>query len=119
MAGARHGGASGPKSSAGATRSNARPRKSDALARHVWGESLDPRGTWVEEYLGSRGLFLPTDPEILLRTLQFHPHLPVGQRHTPALLCAFTPIERWPTIRSSIRRQSPSTAFAGAAMTTR
>lgn len=64
-----------------------------ARARLLWSESLDPRGTFAETYLHSRGLRLPKDPEVLLRTIRFHPACPFpdGGRD-PALIAAFTPI---------------------------
>jgi putative DNA primase/helicase len=61
-------------------------------ALQIWRESLEVRGTRAEDYLASRGLVLPADPEILLRTLRFHPRCPWGQEVKPALICAFTPI---------------------------
>lgn len=67
--------------------------KANPKAGRVWQETVDPRGTWVERYLASRGLRLPADPEVLLRTLRFHPHCAFPDRTAaPALLCAFTPI---------------------------
>ena len=64
-----------------------------AKAQRRWAESLNPRGTWAEDYLSSRGLRLPDDPEILLRTLRFHPRCPFPDGWSgPALVAAFTPI---------------------------
>ena len=59
----------------------------------IWRESVDPRGTFAENYLRSRGLILPADPEILLRSLHFHPRCPWGGARVPALIAAFTPIQ--------------------------
>lgn len=62
-------------------------------ARQIWRETLDPRATWAEDYLASRKLRLPADPEILLRTLRFHPRCPFPDRtKAPALIAGFTPI---------------------------
>jgi|GEM_PF-2401608 len=64
-----------------------------AIVRQLWRETIDPRGTWAEDYLTSRGLRLPADPEILLRTLRFHPACPFPDKaKAPALVAAFTPI---------------------------
>jgi putative DNA primase/helicase len=76
-----------------ASRFSARPER-EAEARRILRESLDPRGTWAEAYLAERGLRLPADPEILLRTLRFHPDPRSEGKPVfgPALICAFTPI---------------------------
>ena len=65
-----------------------------ASAQRLWAESIEPRGTWAEEdYLRSRGLRLPDDPEICCRMLRFHPRCPFPDGWSgPALVAAFTPI---------------------------
>jgi hypothetical protein len=72
---------------------DASKRQKAALARRIWVESVDPRGTFAEDYLASRGLYLPKDPEILLRTIRFHLACPFPDGcSSPALIAAFTPI---------------------------
>ncbi len=64
-----------------------------AIVRQLWCGTVDPRGTWAEHYLNKRNLRLPGDPEILLRTLRFHPRCPWKRERVPALVCAFEPID--------------------------
>ena len=52
------------------------------LARRVWCESVDPRGTIVESYLRARGVILPDQPVI-----RFHPHCPRAGGALPAMIC--------------------------------
>ena len=56
------------------------PRKTE-IARGIWSEAGDPRGTIVEAYLRSRGLELPDEP-----VLRFHPRCPYRDRRLPAMV---------------------------------
>lgn len=63
-------------------------------AGRIWRESVDPRGTLVEQYLHSRGLLLPDD--VAMRVIRFHPSCPwqdgeVSLR-VPAMICRYQPI---------------------------
>ncbi len=64
--------------------------RSDAPAA-IWRDSIDPRGTVVEHYLGSRGLPLPDN--IAGRVVRFHPACPFGPgaRH-PCMITAYRSI---------------------------
>ena len=106
------------------TRSTRKARDSGRIA---WRSSYGARRS-TRVAPGSRitslraGSRLPVDPEILLRTLRFHPALPVprqdeGDRHWSPPSRRSGP--RCRTIPSSIRRRPPSTASAAAATTTR
>ena len=76
------------------------------FAARVWRESVDSKGTWAEDYLASRNLNLPDDPEIRCRTLRFHPRCLFPDKQIgPALIAAFTTIvPAFPTTRSMIRQ---------------
>lgn len=62
-----------------------------ALARRLWSEAQDPRGTLAEHYLVEHRGF-PLWPELANRVLRFHPHCLFGSERAPALLAAFRPI---------------------------
>jgi hypothetical protein len=51
------------------------------LARVIWCEAVDARGTPAEAYLRSRGLELPGEP-----VLRFHPRCPHGKHVLPAMI---------------------------------
>jgi hypothetical protein len=66
----------------------------EQLAKQLWRESIDSKGTWAEEYVASRGLRLPAYDYLRKRTLRFHPNCnfgPDGERR-PAMLAAFTDV---------------------------
>ncbi|MER9965579.1 toprim domain-containing protein [Mesorhizobium sp. M0060] len=61
-------------------------------ARRLWRESVDPRGTLVQQYLRARGLIVPD--EVAGRTIRFHPACPwEGGLCVPAMITRFSPIE--------------------------
>lgn len=60
-------------------------RRNLALARSLWREASAARGTVVECYLRSRGLWLPATP-----VLKFHPACPRGVERQPAMLALMT-----------------------------
>jgi hypothetical protein len=60
------------------------------LARHLWREGVDPRGTLVELYLNSRRLDLPDD--IAGRVVRFHGACKWGGTRRPCMLTAFRSI---------------------------
>jgi len=63
------------------------------LARRVWCEALDPRGTPVETYLRRRGVTLPDEPII-----RWHPACPRTGGHLPAMVAMMTcPVTGEPT----------------------
>jgi putative DNA primase/helicase len=76
-----------------------------ALARALWNEAHNPRGTLAETYLASRDLQLTGD--IAGRVVRFHPSCPWtdGMRRTrvPAMLTPFRPLAKPDTI-SGIQR---------------
>ncbi len=55
------------------------------LARHIWIESVDPRGTIAETYLGHRGVRLPDRPVI-----RFSPACPRKGGALPAMIALLT-----------------------------
>jgi hypothetical protein len=63
-------------------------------ARRLWRESLSIKDTWAKQYLSGRNLVIPKDPEIVERTLRFHPNCPFPDKtNAPALLVAFTRVD--------------------------
>lgn len=71
-------------------REDAEPRKQRAIA--IWNESVDPRGTLVEDYLRSRGLELAD--EMAMAVIRFHPSCPFGKRtRHPCMVAAFHRID--------------------------
>lgn len=57
------------------------------IARQIWHEGQAPWGTWVEDYLTTRGLALPDGIE----AIRFHPHCRFPDRVSgPAMVAAFT-----------------------------
>jgi putative DNA primase/helicase len=70
------------------------PRQNIEIARRLWAEGSDPRGTPGEQYLASRKLVLPA--ELCGSVLRFHPHCPwrTGDKidFIPCLIAAFTSI---------------------------
>jgi hypothetical protein len=60
------------------------------LARRLWHEGQDPRGTLAERYLTTRELDL--DDDLAGRMLRFHPRCWFGSEHHPCLIAAFRPI---------------------------
>jgi hypothetical protein len=61
-----------------------------AIARTLWSEGIDPRGTPAEDYLGSRGLTLTNAAR---KALRFHPHPKYPAGWGPTLLAAFRLLE--------------------------
>ena len=61
-----------------------------AIARTLWSQGIDPRGTPAEEYLRSRGLTLT---DAARKALRFHPHPKYPAGWGPTLLAAFQDIE--------------------------
>jgi DNA primase len=55
------------------------------LARRIWCDAVDPRGTPVEAYLRSRGLELPSEP-----VLRWHPRCPRKGGPLPAMVAKMT-----------------------------
>jgi hypothetical protein len=73
-------------------------RKRSEIARTLFGQGIDPRGTAAEEYLGSRALRLPGD----IAELRFHPrcvwykdddHPEYQPGRKPTLMAAFRPFD--------------------------
>jgi hypothetical protein len=73
-------------------------RKRSEIARTLWAQGIDPRGTAADEYLRSRALQLPDD----IAELRFHPacvwhkdddHPDYSPGRKPTLLAAFRPFE--------------------------
>jgi hypothetical protein len=74
------------------------------LAKAIWEESVDPRGTPAEAYLNSRALYMPTNhvPHLVLR---YHPHCPFGPGERAACLIAgFTCIKSGDVSLTGIHR---------------
>jgi hypothetical protein len=82
--------------------STKRPRSEDDLTRieralAIWNETLDPRGTTVEQYLHARCLDL--DDDLAGGVLRFHPRCPWRNENTaktdriPCLIAAFRSID--------------------------
>jgi hypothetical protein len=64
-----------------------------AMARRIWSEAVELRGTIVETYLRSRGVELPEEP-----VLRFHPRCPCGNDRLPAMVALLTdPVTGEPT----------------------
>jgi Toprim domain len=61
-----------------------------AIARTLWSQGIDPRGTPAEDYLRSRGLTLT---DAARKVLRFHPHPKYPAGWGPTLLAAFQHIE--------------------------
>lgn len=60
------------------------------LARRLWNEGCDPRGTLVEVYLSSRGLTL--SDEISNEVVRFHPTLKLNGMYVGGMLALFRDI---------------------------
>jgi hypothetical protein len=56
-----------------------------ATALRLWNEAIDPRGTIVETYLGSRGLAL--DADLAGRVIRHHGRLRFDDRHVAGMIC--------------------------------
>lgn len=54
-------------------------------AMAIWGDSRDPRGSLVEQYLKSRALELPDDAAN--EAIRFHPACPFRYERFPAMVC--------------------------------
>lgn len=63
-------------------------RRRIAIAKRIWREAVDPRGSIVEAYLATRGLCLPTGAPI-----RFHPRCPCGDERRPAMVAAMSDAE--------------------------
>ena len=61
-----------------------------AIARTLWSQGIDPRGTPAEDYLRSRGLTLT---DAARKALRFHPHPKYPAGWGPTLLAAFRLLE--------------------------
>lgn len=67
------------------------PRNDNSTARTLWQDAVEPRGTIVESYLGSRHLELPED--IAGRVVRFHASCPFGPGvRMPCMITAFRSI---------------------------
>jgi putative DNA primase/helicase len=64
--------------------SEAAPNPNADLARKIWRDAVDIRGTLAEKYLKSRGFSL--DGEDWHRVLRFHPECPFGADRAPAMI---------------------------------
>ena len=69
---------------------DAEAKRNGEIARAIWDEAVDLRGTLAEVYLRGRGLTLPLD----CSTLRFHPRCPRGNERQPALIAAMYPYDR-------------------------
>jgi putative DNA primase/helicase len=56
-----------------------------ALAKRIWAQAVDPRGSIVEAYLATRGLKLPRGAPI-----RFHPRCPFGGSVVPAMIAGLS-----------------------------
>lgn len=67
------------------------PRNDNSIARALWREAVEPRGTLAQRYLEGRQLELPED--VANRVVRFHPSCPFGPgvRH-PCMILAFRSI---------------------------
>ena len=63
------------------TGSDDEPARKQEIARRIWAEAVDPRGSPVERYLQSRGVCLPGEPVI-----RFHPRCPRAGGPLPAMV---------------------------------
>jgi len=57
------------------------------LARKLWADAKDAKGSRVESYLTARGLMLAALSDVD-RTIRFHPNCPRGRERQPAMICA-------------------------------
>jgi hypothetical protein len=56
-----------------------------SFALRIWRESINPRGTLVEQYLRSLSLDLPS--EVANEVIRFHPYCLFGSERFPAMVC--------------------------------
>lgn len=69
------------------------PNRHKMLALQIWQQAVDPRGTFVEEYLGWRGLVLPKPFAGTL--VRYHPRCPTSSDVAPALIVLMRDLNDW------------------------